>query len=64
MTNDLKGNENCLELAGGSSYRKSTVEHICISRLCSVSCNLRSGVIFFLFFASLLLWLEREKNNA
>ena len=25
--------------------------------------NLRSGVIF-LFFASLLLWLEREKNNA
>ena len=25
--------------------------------------NLRSGVIF-LFFAFLLLWLEREKNNA
>ena len=28
----------------------------------SLRSNLRSGVIFF--FASLLLWLEREKNNA
>ena len=28
-----------------------------------VFCNLRSGVIF-LFCAFLLLWLEREKNNA
>ena len=38
----------------------------CIS-LISVFPNLRSGVIlfiYFLFFASLLLWLERGKNNA
>ena len=35
-------------------------------RLRTVSPNLRSGVIFFLFlvFASLLLWLEKEKNDA
>ena len=25
IENDLKGNENCFELAGGSSYRESTV---------------------------------------
>ena len=26
--------------------------------------NLRSGVIIIIIFVSLLLWLEREKNNA
>ena len=33
--------------------------------ICTGAGNLRSGVIFLFFlFASLLLWLEREKNNA
>ena len=38
--------------------------HFFISSLLQAPTNLRSGVIIIIFFASLFLWFEREKNKA